>query len=511
MSSMSKKILIIAVTATVLIAVLIFFAILAPGSRGDNNDDTNTTTPPNTPADSGSNTPADTSATNEVVLGIPEDTDFNKLTVTLLVDSSATMKEFFYDEVDGDRIGAAIHDRNMRTEDALGVTLNYVEEVGGSSKYTSFNKVVENDIKSGDCEYDIIAAYSRALPILTLNGAMTDLTTVEYLDLDQPYWPETLISECTVNDKLFYCSGDISTNLLWMMSGTFFNKSMLAASELESPYDLVDSNRWTLDKAIEMATDRYEDVDGAGTKDAADKFGYVMYDINFDAFFNGAGFVTITKNSTGELSISDDLTDQRLYTLIEKLGSFFNSTDAFFKSDISVREIFFEERALFITDRVFIAAGKDNGKQLDKIEFEYGLVPQPKLYADQQSFVTNVGHPFMMYGISSGIKDETLIDACGATLETLGYWSYKLVTPEVFEEAMKYKYASDEVTSRMYDILRSTVVFDLGRFYTNQVGDAYKAVRGQITSGTNKFASQFKSLQKMMRIGIETISAAYED
>lgn len=505
---MSKKILIIAITATVLIVALTFFAILAPGSRDDGGADT--TPSGDTPSDNGDD-PADTSATDSVELGIPDDVKFNNKEITFLIDDTATMKEFYYDEVDGDRIGTAIHNRNLATEDRLGVTLKYVEETGGSSKFTAFAKLVESDIQSGSCEYDIVAAYSRTHPTLTLTGSLLDLTEVEYLDLDQPYWPDTLVNECTINNKLYYCSGDISTNLLWMTIGTFFNKDMLAAKGLESPYDLVNSNKWTLDKIFEMATDVYEDVDGAGSKDEGDKYGYVMYTTNMDAFFNGAGFVAVDKDASGDLIVSADLSDQRLYDLIEKCGTFFNGPDAYYKDSVSVREIFFEERALFITDRVFIVAGKDNGNQTEKIEFEYGLVPQPKLSEDQENYCTNVGHPFMMYGISAGVKDETLVNACGATLETLGYYGYTLVTPEVFENAMKLRYASDDITSQMYDILRSTVVFDLGRFYTTQLGNPYTAVRTQILSGGNASASSFKSLMKMMNAGITKIAAAYED
>lgn len=506
---MSKKILIIAVTAIVLVAVLTFFAVLAPGSR---NDDTPSDTTPNA-ADTGdgNNTPSDTSADDGVELGIPDDVNFGKKEITLLVDDTATMNEFYYEELDGDKIGTAIYKRNLNTEEQLGITLKYVEETGGSSKYTAFAKTVESDISSGNCEYDIIAAYSRTHPTLTLTGSLLDLTEVEYLDLDQPYWPDTLVNECTINNKLYFCSGDISTNLLWMTIGTFFNKDLLAASGLESPYDLVKSNKWTLDKAFEMATDRYQDIDGGGDKDEGDKYGYVMYSTNMDAFFNGAGFVAIDKDASGELIISADLSDQRLYDLIEKCGTFFNGPDAYYKDSVSVREIFFEERALFITDRVFIVAGKDNGNQTDKIEFEYGLVPQPKLTEEQADYCTNVGHPFMMYGISAGVKDDATVSACGATLETLGYYGYKLVTPEVFENAMKLRYASDDVTSQMYDILRSTVVFDLGRLYTTQLGNPYTSVRSQIVNGTNTFASSFKSLQKMMNAGITKIAAAYED
>ena len=235
----------------------------------------------------------------------------------------------------------------------------------------------------------------------------------------------------------------------------------------------------------------------------------MLYSLNLDAFFNGAGFTALRKDNNDQITISSDMSDQRLYDLIDKLGSFVNSQDVFNKDSTSVRDIFFEQRALFTTDRCFIVAGKDNGSEA-KIEFEYGIVPQPKLSADQTNYSTNVGHPFTMYAISVGVKGDN-IDACAATLEMMAYESYKRVTPAVFESAMKIKYASDETTTEMYDILRGTVVFDLGRLYSAQIGDVYKTIRGQINNNSKTFASQYRVTAKMMEAGIKTISAAFED
>ena len=504
---MTKKILIIAVTAVILVAVLAVFAVLAPGSRNNDNEPSDSTTP--APSADGDNT-AGSSGTQDPGVDIPDTLNFGNRDITFFIWSDHTMTEFYADDVTGNTISDEIHERNALVEELLGVRLNYISEPGNTDHMSDFIKKAETDLSSGACEYDIIAGYSRTAPAMALSGNLAELTSMDYLNFDKPWWPSTLIDECTVNNKLYFCSGDISTNLLWMMVATFFNKDLINQYGLENPYDLVKNNQWTLDKMLEMCAGRYSDTDGAGTKDRGDTFGYVLYNINADAFINAAGFTALKKDNTGHIIISPDMTDQRLYSLIDKVGEFINGPDVFYENSTKVRDIFFEERSLFTTDRCFIVAGKDNGASDAKIEFEYGIIPNPKYSTDQQNFCTNVGHPYTMYAISVGVKGDN-VDACAATIEMLAYQSYKMVTPAVFESAMKVKYASDDTASVMYDILRSTVVFDLGRLYSNQIGDVYATIRAQMFNNSKTFASQYKVTEKLMSAGIKTISAAFED
>ncbi len=479
----------------------------------DNTADTTTAAPAGDNADTqapegNDSSVADTTAPEEIDTGLPEGLDFDGQTISFLIWSDHTMKEFYVEDITGDIIGDQIHERNANVSDTLDIKLMYTEEPGNDSKMSKFIQKAETDINSGACEYDIIAGYSRTAPAMALDGNLVELTEAKYLDFDQPWWPKALIDECMINDKLYFCSGDISTNLLWMMTATFFNTDLMTQYGLEDPYELVNKNQWTVDKMIEMTTQRYNDVDGGGEKDEGDVYGNVIYNINVDAFFTSSGFIALEKDNNGEIIISPTLTSEKIYGLIDKLGEYLNGPDVYYKSSTSVRDIFFEQRAIFTSDRVFIVAGKDNGKA-GKIEFEYGIVPVPKFDSAQQEFYTSVGHPFTMYAISIGIKDNEL-DGISATLEMLAADSYRLVTPQVFESAMKVKYASDNKASAMYDILRENVRFDLGRLYSSNIGDLYKTMRTQVFNNSKTFASQYKTLSKLINKGIDAISAAYQ-
>ncbi|MBQ9080914.1 MAG: extracellular solute-binding protein [Clostridia bacterium] len=507
---MTKKIIIIAVVAVLLVAILAFFAILAPGSR---NDDGNTTNDTTTASSEGDQDPvgdgAQDTTTAFVESDLPDDLDFADQEISFLIWSDHTMNEFYVDGMSGDIIGDEIYERNLAVEDALNIKLTYTEEPGSADHMGTFKEKMQIDVNSGACEYDIVAGYSRTAPSMALDGSLLELTGMNYLDFSKPWWPEALITDCTVNDKLYFCSGDISTNLLWMMTATFFNKDLIAQYGLENPYDLVKNNQWTLDKMIEMTSDKYNDLDGAGEKDAGDVYGNVIYNINVDGFLTASGFVALEKNSDGEIIISPTVSTEKTYDLLDKLGEYLNGADVFFKNSTSVRDIFFEERAIFTSDRVFIVAGKDNGKQ-GKIEFEYGIVPLPKYDSAQDKFYTSVGHPYTMYAVSIGV-DEKNIDGIAATIEMMASESYRRVTPAVFESAMKYKYASDDTASEMYDILRENVRFDLGRLYSTEIGDLYKTMRTVVFNNAKTFASQYKGISKLMNAGIEKISSGFAD
>ena len=56
-----------------------------------------------------------------------------------------------------------------------------------------------------------------------------------------------------------------------------------------------------------------------------------------------------------------------------------------------------------------------------------------------------------------------------AVLEALASESSKLITPAVFEVALKVKYSSDDKMAQMYDIIRASMTYDFGRVFTDNL------------------------------------------
>lgn len=437
---------------------------------------------------------------------LPAGLNFGKK-ITTLAWEDHTMREFqsTSDTQTGDIIDDALLKRNNEVETRLGVELEFAFKKGNSDNMSTFIQAVE----AGEIDktYDIVASYSRVAPKLALTGKSADLYQLEYMyDLQKPWWAPALVKEATIADQIYFCSGDISTNLLWMMQGMFFNKLLIEQYNLDDPYELVLNNDWTFSKFVSMAEGKYQDTDGAnsGKKSKDDIFGYCVYEVCIDDFQISAG-INAVANTDGLLADTGKFSDDTISELITDLINFLSSNDAFYQDSTSLRNIFFEQRALFMNDRMFVIAGKDNAANQTKIDFEYGVVPVPKYKLSQPQYLSNIGHTFTIYSVPSCLGDERQ-QISGAVLECLASEGYRNVTPQVFEVAMKTKYSEDQEAAHMFDLIKNNLCFDMSRMF--DIGNYYtaSAFRKEIVSGRNNWFSNYNRNSETMRKTIKEIN-----
>lgn len=271
-----------------------------------------------------------------------------------------------------------------------------------------------------------------------------------------------------------------------MMYCCFFNKSILAAHGLESPYALVDADQWTLDKMIEMSANIYVDEDGDSAKSKGDIYGFsCTSNVHFDPFYYSAGLKTMDKSPDGTPIVSDDMTSEKAINLVKKVKEFLNNDDYSYTDS----KIFSEGRALFQFNKVQEAA-----RTFKNGTFDYGIVPVPKYDANQDNFSTVLAFPYSLYAISFGTK---LDEDAAIVLECMGSEGYRQITPVLFEDCMKSKYVSDNETAKMYDILRETVSFDIGRIFTESFQKiTYQLFRNSVSSADAKEYSSEATSQK---------------
>ena len=133
-------------------------------------------------------------------------------------------------------------------------------------------------------------------------------------------------------------------------------------------------------------------------------------------------------------------------------------------------------------------------------------VPYPKYDEEQKDYVTITSFPYTLYGIPIDAPDP---DMSAAVLEAMASESYRTVSPALFENAFKVKYAQDEQSSLMYDLIRSTVSFDFGRVFNNDLnGLTYSLFRSAVVSGNTNWASVMKSNEKVLNKQIDKLTKA---
>lgn len=447
--------------------------------------------------------------TAEETLYVPDDLaesyNFGE-TITIYMWDDWRMTEFYAEET-GDLIDDAIYKRNIKVAERLGITFEFVEEPGDADEYKTWITRAENDW-AADNEYDIYAGYSRTVPLLTLKGMCANLLEQENFNVNKPWWPEALTTECTINNKLYFCTGDIATSMLWYMVAMMYNKDLYAnyIQTDKTPMDMVDSDEWTLQNFLALVQDIYVDNNQDGEKDKNDFFGATIYTTDIDSFMIGAGITSLEKDESGALRISEKWNSQRCADICETVGNALKLTGVFGSTS---RVPFRNQQAVFHMDRVFNIPGTDLGDGV-ALDFNVGVVPVPKVDEAQTEYKTNIGNPYTIYAINA---QSDSLEATVTTLEAMGSENYRSVTPAVFEVAMKVRYTDDPQVAKMFDILKENVSFDVGKLYYYSMEKlTIKIFSDTCLSGNpSGFLSTFKKSERVLQNKLAEVMAAYTD
>lgn len=419
---------------------------------------------------------------------IPEDLKFDGTTVNILYWSDVPNVEFFVEDQSGESVNDAIYKRNAKVQEQFGVTLNFTGTPGNYNNQTDFVNACVNSTQAGADAYDLFCGYTMTGATLMTQGVTQDLTDYDIMEFDKPWWPSSLISKATVNGGIYFASGDISTNFIHMMYLTIFNKDMLMDlhnMSAETLYDLAYEGQWTLDKLIELSEGVFLEHDGDNTASEGDRFGVVVTNVHFDPFYAGSDLTIIELNEEGELTLSNDLFSQKTVDLLEKLCNLLHvSGDAYIKKS---EPLFAAGQALFIIDRPYVIS-----RSFTDTSFSFGILPIPKYDTNQENYRTCLGFGYTMYMLSTAAPNA---EAAAATLELMAYQSYLNVTPALFEESMKVRYADQSDDAFMFDIIRDTVDIDVARLFTMQLDKmSYSIFRNAVNGNA---AGSYISQQKV--------------
>ena len=495
----------------IILAMLMCLSVMVSCGKPDNGDDPASTTT----AAGGENTPADTTTTvaetespydgnGYLKDSLDPNLDYKGEKFTILYWSDVERIEFEVLEQTGDLIGDALFNRNAAVEDRLNIEFEWIGTPGNYNNQAAFVSQVTNDVNSGG-DYEVFTGYSMTAATIALQGLSRNLMEVENLDFEKPWWPASLTELTTINDRLYFCSGDISTNMLHMMYCTLFNKTMAEQLNVGNVYEMVDKGTWTIDKMAELASVGYSDVNGDSKCDVGDKYGLGLgSNIHFDAFFTASGLRTVTKNADDTPVMAEEFSSEKTHALLEKIVDIFHNNDyAAFNGDGSGygNACFADGNVLFIVDRNYVTS---SGTFADTT-VTYGVLPVPKYDEAQENYYTCMAFPFSIYSVSIALSDEKA-NMAGAVLECMGSESYRQVTPAVFETAMKLKYSAGEDDSRMYDLVRDTIQFDLGRIFTTPLKNiSYSPFRNACNNGQTNWVSIIKAEAKVMQKALDGI------
>lgn len=425
---------------------------------------------------------------------LPPDLDFGGETVNLYIDKMCALPEFNAEE-SGEIVEDAVYHRNQAVEERLNVTLSFTEmESNWADNLRGFCDPLRNSIQAGDGAYDLVGGYGVSIGNLASQFLFTNLCDTAYLDFSMPWWPESLMNDLAVDGKLFFASGDISSNMTGTMFCIMFNKQRLYEYGLEEPYKFVDDGTWTLDKLFSQTKDIYRDLNQNNKADIDDFYGLSIMNTSIDNYYYSSGMNIIVQDPDNGMKISDDFGSEKMTALVELLCNACHQNPAVFLADEEGANLSFP---IFKNgNAVYQSAGLRFAiQQLRDVDFDYGVVPMPKWDEAQENYYTTIAYTGTLYAIPMDVKQS---DVSSAVMEALAMEGYYTLSPAFFETALKVKYTTGNEAARMFDIMKASLSFDFGRVYQTGKFDGIPGLlRQSVVSNQPNWASTYeKNIKK---------------
>lgn len=440
-------------------AVLLCGSILSCGADAKTKDSSD---PSGTSAGTDTQTaePAETTLTDAV----PE-LDFGGTSLRTIQQEQATYY-FYTDTENGEPVNDVIFQRNRHTEERF----NVVIEESTVDVYSTVSSLVRNAVTAGEDAYDLVLSQIFKSGSDAAAGYFYDWYELPYIDLSMPWYTKS-INEAAVGDKLFMVESDLSlsyTQQTWMM---LYNATKASALDLPDFYEMVDNGTWTIDKLYEYSSTAYSDVNGDGTQDDGDFYGFAATPggcLLTGYLYAGEGRLVEVSD---DLALSYPIAEEHSIDVLTKISRlFFDNPGAIKKTD-ALRGT---RMSLFPKGNILFEAMQagdlilDDMRQMDDM---FGVLPMPKYDESQSEYYTVVDGGADIMTIPITVTQTEMI---GAVVEAMSAESWQNVTGTYIDLALEQKGTRDERSVTMLRSILDSRIIDFGYLYDSGSGYALK-------------------------------------
>ncbi len=400
------------------------------------------------------------------------------------------------DDDTADSVDKKVIQRNAEVTAMINV---FIEPIKGANGFADLSGAISSSLAAGNGDYDVIAGYQYFDIGLASKGYLLNLNTLadygaDYLRLDADYWSAPYNGALEYNGSTYWITGDLALRYLGGMYCTFVNGDIydsVLKSTYGSIYDVVRAGDWTLDTILAMSEAIYQD-DGNGSTDENDRLGFVL-ETTMDPIDGMAYGSAITWSQKSEGDVNIVFRNTRTIDFGEKMSDIVSSRSFYAPAGDDSKN----QMALFSNGNVGFTVASVFHAEVGLREMDnFYVVPVPKLNKEQESYSSGIHDGCTIFGIPHDAPDYAM---SAATLEALAAESKRLVTPEYYDSALKYKYTRDEEAAEMIDLMRDTAYTDFVAAWSKDINDIahffrdnYKNLR-QINSKMQKNADRWNT------------------
>ena len=434
--------------------------------------------------------------------------NFGGAEITILSNNDITVihDDYVVEEITGDRINDAIFNLNAEIENRFNFTF---KQLGGG--YTQVGGMLRKSVGAGDNAYDIVMITDRYAVGLAAEGKYYHyVDELPYVNLNKPYWDESLNKCVSVKNKNYYALGACMLSTYDLMGFLVFNKNMHESLGLDNIYQLVKDGNWTFDKFMDMGRDATADLDGDGIMTEDDRYGLISHSgFTYASFWcvNRAFLVEKDMNDVPYFNVPGNT---RLFDIFDRLYGLVTSG---YEYSVTRNPIKGGQNDQFDTlmkfssgNGLFASASAFTAQSLNKMETDFGIVPYPAMENK------NPGEPYLSrlsYSMPLIVPATADPEINSVILEALACAYYKHVIPEYRDVTIQIKVARDEESSAILEMLFANRVIDMGdSIWYEDVRQKYEVM---FTRKENTFQSMTENIQVKVENLIEKALESIEN
>lgn len=399
------------------------------------------------------------------------------------------------EEETGDPVNDAIYRRNSKLEDRFNMKFHLIDR---GIDFGEVSDAVRRAVDAGEDAYDLILNQIFRSGQMATSGYFQSWTEIPYIALEQPWYTKAIREAGSVADQLLMLESDLVLSYAAQTWLLLYNKTDAAALDIADLYDVVNDGKWTYDMLYELSSEAYSDLNGDGSADKDDYYGFAATlggCMLTSCFYAGEGrMVELSDN----LELSYPIENEHSFDVFGKLSElFYNNPGAIRTADAlsSTRvELFPHGNILF----QFMLAGDLLWEEMRSLSDEFGVLPMPKFDEAQTEYYTLVDGGADIMTIPITAADSALI---GAVVEAASADSYYDLMPTYMGLAMEQKGTRDEESVAMLRFVFDSRIMDFAYLYDG--GDGFAFDIANIIRRPDKMVS---TLERSMK----SVSAYYE-
>ncbi len=414
----------------------------------------------------------------------------------------------YAEDQNGDIMNDAVFRRNSLVEE------KYKVKIEAKTSPTP-NQSLSKDISGGTADYDLILDRRADLAACSVNGLLYDFNSVG-IDYNNPWWDNNA-QGYAIGKRLFLMANDVDTGVISGVRFLYFNSGMIESFNLDSPYDLVARNDWTLENFLNLLKAAHADgeADGLGVYGLLRETG--ASNGNHMHLIIGCGVKSSETSADGEIrqaigdqveKISDIIDRLRTVLLDTTLTMTYEETSKRFLGG-SYSGQWDRGRGAFAAGHfLFVQNGLDVSVEFSDMPDKYGVVPNPKYTADQERYYHKVDRFAAIWGIPN-TPDRIDFDRF---VNVFDYWaavSSKTVMPTYYDVTIKSRRFNDPIAAQMIDIVKSTMVYDACDVYGITINSTLDSAFTSGNTGSTLNAAYFRQIDDSIRNISNSIKKKY--